>query len=350
MLQWVKTQLDKIGSPILDWVQVEVTTHCNAACVYCPHTIMKNRWANKHMPIELFCKLVPFLRYTDLIYLQGWGEPLLNNDLFEMLGICKDKGKRTGFTTNGMLLAKETIRTLIDLDLDIIGISLAGTSAKTHDRIRKGTNFSKIISQLETLRKIKDEKNARGPTVHLAYLMLKSNFHELKEILSLAKRVGAEQIVASNLSLIVDPKLSAEAIFNDTVHTDYYRNTLDDIRDRAACENIVFDYHGPGLDDASLYCRENVHRACVINVEGDVTPCVLTNPVLSSYYTFNDDSLPLTGMSFGNLRDESLTRIWNKKEYVRFRDLFDPETARVPEQIRSEMPQRCLKCYKRLGA
>jgi len=350
MFEWVKRQLDKIGSPNLDWVQVEVTTYCNGACVYCPHTLMRHRWANRHMPIELFCKLVPFLRNTDLVYLQGWGEPLLNNDFFEMVRICKDQGKRVGFTTNGMLLTEDTIRTLIDLQLDIIGISLAGTTAKTHNQIRKGTDFNKVISHLERLCKIQIEKKTRVPALHLAYLMLKSNFHELKEILPFAKRIGAKQIVVSNLTLIVDPKLLEEAIFNDTVHTDYYRNALDEIRHRAGCENIIFEYHGPGLDDASICCRENVHRACVINVEGEVVPCVLTNPVLSSYYTFKDQSLPLRGMSFGNIRSESLTRIWNKKEYARFRDLFDPETRRKPEQIRSQMPQCCVKCYKRLGA
>jgi MoaA/NifB/PqqE/SkfB family radical SAM enzyme len=36
MFKWVKTQWDKINSPTLDGVQVEVTTHCNAACIYCP--------------------------------------------------------------------------------------------------------------------------------------------------------------------------------------------------------------------------------------------------------------------------------------------------------------------------
>jgi len=349
MFEWIKRRLNKICSPALDWVQVEVTTYCNGSCIYCPHTIMRHSWAQKHMPMELFCTLVPFLEYTDLVYLQGWGEPLLNDHLFGMLRICKNQGKRTGFTTNGMLLNEDMSRSLIDLDLDIIGISLAGTSAKTHDRIRKGTHFSKIISQVETLCKIKAEKNASRPNVHLAYLMIKSNFHELEEIISLAKRVEAKQVVASNLSLIVDPKLSAEAIFNDTVHTDYYREILDEIRDKAAREDIIFDYHGPGLDHASLRCRENVRRACVINVEGEVTPCVLTNPVLSSYYIFNGESLPLTGMSFGNLWNESLTQIWNKEDYTRFRALFDPEIKREPEQIRSEMPQRCLKCYKRLG-
>jgi len=45
-----------------------------------------------------------------------------------------------------MLLKEDTIQTLIELNLDIIGISLAGTNAKTHNRIRKGTDL--IITAL----------------------------------------------------------------------------------------------------------------------------------------------------------------------------------------------------------
>jgi len=360
MFKWAKKQLDRISSPTLDWVQVEVTTHCNGSCIYCPHTIMKNQWVNKHMPIELFNEFIPFIGYTDLVYLQGWGEPLLNNNFFEMVRTCKARGKRVGFTTNGMLLTEDTIQTLLDLQLDIIGISLAGATARTNDRIRKGSNLDKVISNLELLRKIKAEKKSHVPAVHLAYLMLRSNFHELKDILPVARKVGAKQIVASNLTLIVDPKLSPEAIFNDTERMDYYRNTLEEIKQRAAREKIVFDYHGPGLEDASVCCRENVRKACVINIDGEVVPCVLTNPVLcgnrdaphgkTSRYTFKDQSFPLRGMSFGNIRNESLTRIWNKKEYLKFRHLFDPQKAGKPDQIHSKMPERCLKCYKRLGA
>ncbi|MBN2034361.1 MAG: radical SAM protein [Deltaproteobacteria bacterium] len=360
MFQWAKRQLDRISSPTLDWVQVEITTHCNGSCIYCPHTIMRNRWVSRHMPIELFNELIPFLGYTDLVYLQGWGEPLLNSDFFEMVRACKARGKRVGFTTNGMLLTEDTIQTLVALQLDIIGISLAGTTARTNDRIRKGSNLNRVISHLEILHKIKAEMKSQVPAVHLAYLMLRSNFHELREILPIARKVGAQQIVASNLTLIVDPKLSAEAIFNDTERMDYYRNTLEEIKQRAAREKIVFDYHGPGLEEASVCCRENVRKACVINIEGEVVPCVLTNPVLcgnreathgkTPRHTFKDQSFPLRGMSFGNIRNESLTRIWNKKEYLKFRDLFDPRKTGKPEQVHSKMPECCVTCYKRLGA
>jgi MoaA/NifB/PqqE/SkfB family radical SAM enzyme len=349
MFEWLKRHMDKITSPILDWVQVEVTTCCNASCIYCPHTVMRNSGANRHMPMELFYELIPFLGYTNLVYLQGWGEPLLNNEFFEMVRICKDRGKRVGFTTNGMLLTEDTMKVLVELQLDIIGISLAGTTARTHNRIRKGTDLNKIILHLERLCKIKAEKKTEVPAVHIAYLMLKSHFHELKEILPLAKGIGAQQIVASNLTLIVDSKLSAEAIFNDTVHMDYYRNTLDEIRHKAARENIIFDYHGPGLDDACVRCRENVRHGCVINVEGEVVPCVFTNPVLCSHCIFEGKSLPMTGMSFGNIRNESLRQIWNKKEYAAFRRLFDAQTAEKSDQIRHVMPLCCVQCYRRMG-
>ena len=356
MLEWVKTQLDKIGSPTLDWVQVEVTTHCNAACVYCPHTLLKNRWTTKHMPLDLFYEFTPFLKYTDLVYLQGWGEPLLNKDFFEMVRICKQRGKRVGFTTNGMLLSENTLRRLVDLGLDILGISLAGTSAAAHDEIRKGTCLNEIVSHLNRLREIKREKKTQVPAVHLAYLMLTSNFHELRHVVAFAKSVGAKQIVASNLTLIIDPRLSSEAIFNDTGRMDHYRVALEEIKDSAAREDIVFDYHGPGLDENCTRCRENVRHACVINVQGDVGPCVLTNAVLcenrkrpdgnSTYYSFKNRRLPIRAMSFGNIGNENLTRIWHKEQYIRFRKLFSPQVSKKL----AEMPECCVNCYKRLGA
>jgi len=346
MFSRLRRQLDKFGSPALDWVQVEVTTYCNGSCVYCPHTLMQNSWANRHMTLELFNQLTPFLRHVDLVYLQGWGEPLLNTDFFEMVRICRNLGRRVGFTTNGVLLSEETMQMFVELQVDIVAVSLAGTTAGTHNQIRKGTDFDQVISNLERLRQIKDDRNSPFPAVHIAYLMLKSNFDELKKVLPLARRVAASQIVASNLTLIIDSKFSEEAIFCQIDRTDDYRNMLEEIKDRANLEGIIFDFHGPGLEATPSVCRENVRRACVINVDGEVVPCVLTNPILSSDYIFEGRSVPITAFSFGNIQDESLTRIWNNKEYADFRNLFDIKLG----GMQSDMPQCCVACYKRLGA
>jgi MoaA/NifB/PqqE/SkfB family radical SAM enzyme len=88
----------------------------------------------------------------------------------------------------------------------------------------------------------------------------------------------------------------------------------------------------------------------VINVEGEVVPCVFTNPVLCSHHIFKGQSIPARAMTFGNIRHQSLTRIWNKREYTHFRNLFDPETARALKEIQGQLPQCCVKCYNRLDA
>ncbi len=169
MFEWVKRKLDKINSPELDWIQVEVTTCCDSACIYCPHNTMGSRLPNIHMPLELFRKLIPFITQTKLIYLQGWGEPLLNRNIFEMIRICKDNAKHVGFTTNGMLLNEKTIRKLIDSKVDILGVSLAGTKATSHNKFRQGNDFDEIISNLNLLCRLKSEKNSQLPALHLAY-------------------------------------------------------------------------------------------------------------------------------------------------------------------------------------
>ena len=110
------------------------------------------------MSLDIFREIVPYFKNTGLVYLQGWGEPLLNENIFQMIQLCKMKDKLVGFTTNGLLLDEKIISTLIDLKLDILCVSLAGTTRATHNRIRKGNSFDQIISNLILLRQLKKKR------------------------------------------------------------------------------------------------------------------------------------------------------------------------------------------------
>lgn len=358
MLTWLKKQKEQILSPILDWVQIEVTSYCNAACIYCPHTLAGKGWLNAHFPLTLFHDLLPSLSHTNLVFLQGWGEPLLHPDFFEMVRLCKNQKKMVGFTTNGMLLNKKNIHTIVDLQVDILGVSLAGTTPSTHNRIRKGTDFDTMVAGLEYLRIVKAEKKTNKPAVHLAYLMLASNANELIRITQFAKKVGAEQVVASNLTLIMDPTLTMEALFNNPERFNEYSRMLAKIKKEAAAGNILFAYRGPGLDETSCFCPENVYRACVINVAGEVGPCVFSNLNLSECSgktadrqlsaIFKNKPIPFETFSFGNINNENLDRIWRSKTYWEFRNIFDPDTRLSSKQVLAEMPSLCRTCYKRM--
>lgn len=358
MLGWLRKQMDRMGSPDLDWVQVEVTTFCNASCFYCPHAVMGARWENRHMSPALFRELLPFLGNTGLVFLQGWGEPLLNGALFDMIRLCKDQGNRVGFTTNGMLLTEGTTKKLLDLEPDILGVSLAGTTPEIHNRIRTGTDLDKILRNLERLREMKEKGERAVPEVHLAYLVVRSNFDDLKQIVPLAERVGAREVVASNLSLVLNRDLFKEPLFTDAARCNEYRSVFEAIRKDAQGKGIHFAFNGPALNEGSPRCRENIGRACVITVRGEVVPCVMTDPLLcrkgesfegeAPYHIFRGQAYPLKEMCFGRIGDETLPRIWNRRTYRAFRDLFKAQKKPEPGAILEKLPPCCLNCYKRL--
>ncbi len=358
MYTWLRKQKERIISPVLDWVQVEVTTFCNAACIYCPHTTAREGWQNFHFPLTLFHKLLPSLNHTNLVFLQGWGEPLLHPDIFEMVRLCKKWNKKVGFTTNGILLNKENIHTIVDLQLDILGISFAGATPATHNHIRQGTDFDTVVAALEYMRRIKVEKKVTKPAIHLAYIMLASNFDELRLFFPIAKKVGARQVVGSNLTLISNPQLSREPLFNHPQQLNEYHRALIKIKKEAADSKILFAYRGPGLDETSLVCPENVCRSCLVNVTGEVSPCVFTNPILSGSpgkaadkqmkVVFKRRSIPVETFSFGNINNAEFTRIWESGKYRKFRRLFNPEAELSAGEILAGMPPFCKTCYKRL--
>ena len=87
--------------PDLAWLQVEVTTVCNARCTYCPRTAAGSAWLNRHMDPVLFRKAITELPHIPYVHLQGWGEPLLHPEFFTLVDLALQSGSQCGATTNG---------------------------------------------------------------------------------------------------------------------------------------------------------------------------------------------------------------------------------------------------------
>jgi len=63
----------------------------------------------------------------DMIYLSGWGEPLVHPRIWDMVTLVKENGKKVGFTTNGLLIDDTAREKLLSL-VDVIGISVDGAN------------------------------------------------------------------------------------------------------------------------------------------------------------------------------------------------------------------------------
>ena len=300
---------------------MEVSSFCNAECIYCPHTEYNNNWQNRLFPVELLNNLIPAFGKTKLVYLQGWGEPFTHPHFMEFLCIAKKAGCMVGTTTNGTLLDSEKISELIDECIDIIGFSLAGVDEK-NDSIRKGTNIKKVLKCIDEIHRIKDSKSVDNPKIHIAYMLLRSGLDDLEKLPAFSENNGISQTVISSLSLPVNPAMDKESLTvseDEEYHeliTRFHRIKKD--AERRGTE-IYFNIVSPFAEES--FCSENIGQALVIGSDGCVSPCVFgCIPVKGdNIYYFEGRKRKIEKILFGNIVEQPLNIIWNKKEYKSFR-------------------------------
>jgi len=324
-------------APAFDWIQVEVTSACNAACIYCPRTFYRESWEDRHLPLDVFRRLVPAFAKTRHVHLQGWGEPFLHPDFFEMVAIAKAAGCRVGTTTNAMLLNKERITRIIESGVDIIAFSLAGTGEK-NDVIRKGTSLKKVLEAIQTLDREKKERGRERPEVHVAYMLFRSGVGELEALPPLLEGLGVSQVVVSTLDFVPTDELCKEALIPETVE-EYSEmcSRLDRLVEAGREKGLGIHYHLVSTEKRREVCTENVQRALCVSSDGAVSPCVYTNlGVSGSYYDVRGKKVGFQRMVFGNIREKDVKDIWKEKSYKAFRRSF----------FRGELAPTCQNCPK----
>jgi len=261
--------------PNLDWIQVEVSSYCNAGCIYCPHTAYKQNWRNRYLSMEAFTNLVPAFATTKLVYLQGWGEPFTHPQFFKMVRLAKQAGCMVGTTSNGTLLNRDIIARLVNEGLDIIGFSLAGVDDK-NDSIRKGTRIKRVLECIEEFKRAKQKYASATPAIHIAYMVLRSGIDELEKLPEFLCHTGADQTVVSSLSFVVNPAMEPESILSTGVQEySELKQGLTQIKDESAKNGAEVHFHIVFPLQDQFSCSENVPRAIVVGSEGSVAPCVI---------------------------------------------------------------------------
>ncbi len=306
-----------------DWIQVEVTTHCNAACIYCPRTVYRERWQDRHFSLEVFRKLAPAFRKTRHVHLQGWGEPFLNPHFFEMVAVAKSAGCNVGTTTNAMLLNRDRISLLLESGIDLVAVSLAG-SGEENDRIRRGTNISRVLNAIRVLSEEKRRRGLQAPLIHIAYMLFRSGLQGLRDLLPLVRDLGVSTMVISTLDFVASEELMPEVLRpQDPSDYDRWRALLDEVAARGEEQGIGVHYHLPHPAERRANCTENVQGALCISADGTVTPCVYTNLELPGcFYFAGAEKRAYRRAAYGNAGAKPLSEIWRRREYREFRASF----------------------------
>jgi MoaA/NifB/PqqE/SkfB family radical SAM enzyme len=327
----------EVNDKPLEAMQIGISSTCNLNCTFCPTSFIQEN-NKKQMPLDLFKKLIPFFGWTKWVYLQGWGEPLLNKDIWEMTNLIKKADTKVGFTTNGTLLNNDVIEKIIEYQVDLVSVSIAGDSPEVHNKLRKGSDFGNIIENVEKLIKIKKQHNALLPKVSLSYMLTKETIEHLPDMVDLACKINVDDLYATNLDYVFNEHANDNKIFSwDAEPNKHYLKIISKAKDIANKSEFSFRHYDISFKEQHPVCELDPSRFVFITNDGNVTPCTYLGRKINPRI-YKDQKFDVPLKSFGNINEQTFEEIWNSKDYTEFRRIFS-ERNRIYNQILEELAE-----------
>lgn len=285
---------------------IEPTTYCNIKCENCINdTVQAER--RGHLSINTLkdiLKMMPFIRDISLL---GLGEPLMNPEILDMLGLIKSKGIACRIATNGILLDKIDIMKLLN-SIDQCIISFDAATKEKFEEVRKGSDFDRIIKNIKDIVNIKN-KNKIPTEISFHTVITKNNLEEVLSIPEVAAKLGIDRLrfvmAVQYTPKIPNPK---SQISNQEIE----RELMKTLNDRCKRYNLGF----------SFTTSEKKFQTCwwpnggiYVTYDGFITPCCLRmDPIV---------------YNFGNIFKNSVDEIFSGEKYQGFRMSF--KEGRVPD-------------------
>jgi len=313
-------------------VYVEVTNKCNLTCSTCMRNVWDVRYG--HMSNKIYERiLMGFQDFPEKpeIFFGGYGEPLSNPRIFDMIEGAKKQGHRVFLITNGILLTDDVTRKLIELELDMLWVSMDGASPECYTDVRLGDALPLVIENLTHLRSQKFQKFgpsswAGHPRLGIAFVAMKRNIHDLGQVIHLGTRLGAVEFSVTNV-LAHNTELLNENLYMhsiDMVAGQEIRPAvhmpLMDIQPQTiqTLASILKDLNrlelaGGALNQNTDRCPFIERGSLAIRWDGKVSPCL---PLLYTHTHFLDDRERTSREYFvGDIHQSDLLSIWNDHSY-----------------------------------
>ncbi len=274
-----------------------VTYRCNMRCIFCD--LPAKETGKPELPEEKFKEIINELSSMGStgVSFTG-GEPLLRQDIFNLIHHAKKKNIATQLTTNGLLLTRETCKKLIDAGLDDFGVSLESHLPDVHNRIRgaKGA-WHKVVEGIENFVKIRDA--TKGITdITISTVINRDNLDHIREFVDFCKGIGVNNISFG----IVEEEFARGRIDikNPAEQKEVVKYLIDCVKNGYMVDNsIEYLTEMTGGFNRDKPCWAGYH-SMFIDCYGDVFPCF--------YYAQK-------GMAAANITNSYIKDLWYSRIY-----------------------------------
>ena len=236
-------------------LQIEPTRRCNLNCKICMRHDLNETTAQ--LSLEDFKKVLDSSNLRH-IALHGWGEPLLNPELFQMVKYAEFKGVSTELTTNATLLQTK-IEEIFSSGLSTIVFGL-----------HKKENLSVVMPQIEKLISQRNGERLKNPRTYVDIVIYRGNRHQIADLVVSAARLNIDAIVLHRVFNIHKVNSSVKYI-SVQEEKGLFRKVI-----KLAKELKVKLYLPP---EPSIPCRA-IKYSIFVTSEGKITPC----PYLPEFY------------------------------------------------------------------
>ena len=290
-------------------LQIIITDRCNYRCPTC------SKWHETSSDGELtttewreFLRKAHSLTATKTVVFGG-GEPLLRQDISELIGYAKYLQLKTVLSTNGSLLRKDKLVEMQDAGLDYLMVSLNAVDSEIHDDSRgvKGS-YLDIMKALDSYGEIKGEMK-----LGIGAVIMERNLKYISGLVDLVEERNLHGLILQSYvdDLVHHPLRLRDGFFRneDWYSTDPYVVKSLDLLDIVIDDLLLSQRNGARILNApsQLKAMRNFYREpcaynsirCVAGVNsfhvdpyGNVRSCFMME-------------------SIGNIKDERPVEIWN---------------------------------------
>lgn len=284
---------------------IEPTNVCNLKCPLCPTGAGTLKRANGFIDWDVYVGAVDQLkRDAFMLLLWNQGESFLHPRFLDMVRHASSAGLWTYASTNGHYLERPD--EVVESGLGTLLVSVDGASAGTYEAYRRSGNFEQVIAGLKGLTAAKKRLGRATPVIHLQFIVMKHNEHEIEEIDRLARECGVDRLTLKTVQIYDDADI--DVWLPDDLAQSRYAVVEDEDGKHFAMKNGVPDR-----------CQRLWNQP-VINAGGELTVCC-----------FDKDS----DQAMGAPGTDGFRGIWRSRPYMAFRQ------AVLKNRAQFEMCRNC---------
>jgi radical SAM protein with 4Fe4S-binding SPASM domain len=260
------------------YIDVEPSSFCNMNCLFCLRNQIKREQEN--MGIEFFKQIISDCVDMECkaIRLIGWGEPLMNPVIFDMVKIINENKMVSHITTNGLLLTEDRFDELFNSGLQSIYFSMQGLTEIEYNKLRNTDKYFLLFRNIVNLVNERKKRNLKYPYIQINTFVTDEKDDEKLEFI----KYWSDKVDGISISGLWLERLEDKVNVNEWVQR---------------CPKYPKDF----------ICNE-VRAKLTIYADGVVVPCC-------------EDINRI--FNLGNILDCSLGYIWNSLKAIKIREFLN---------------------------